>query len=56
MSERKEFAHVFYQTRTSDSLVLLITFTLTVFTNLTIAVQVGLILAVILFVKRMSDV
>lgn len=55
MSERKEFAHVL-RTRTSDSLVLLITFTLTVFTNLTIAVQVGLILAVILFVKRMSDV
>lgn len=54
MSERKEFAHVL-KTKTSDSVVLLITFLLTVFTNLTTAVEVGLILAVILFVKRMSD-
>ena len=54
MSERKEFAHV-AKTKTSDSLVLLITFLLTVFTNLTTAVEVGLILAVILFVKRMSE-
>jgi SulP family sulfate permease len=55
MSERKEFAYVL-KTKTSDSIVLLITFLLTVFTNLTTAVEVGLILAVILFVKRMSDV
>ncbi|MEK4340125.1 MULTISPECIES: SulP family inorganic anion transporter [unclassified Brevibacillus] len=55
MSERKEFAHVL-RTKTSDSAVLLITFLLTVFTNLTTAVEVGLILAVILFVKRMSDI
>lgn len=55
MSERKEFMRVL-KTKTSDSLVLLITFLLTVFTNLTTAVEVGLILAVILFVKRMSDV
>jgi SulP family sulfate permease len=54
MSERKEFAHVL-KTRTSDSIVLGITFLLTVFTNLTTAVEVGLILAVVLFVKRMSD-
>ncbi|NIK77692.1 SulP family sulfate permease [Paenibacillus castaneae] len=54
MSERKEFAHVL-KTKTSDSVVLLITFFLTVFTNLTTAVEVGLILAVLLFVKRMSD-
>lgn len=54
MSERKEFARVL-KTKTSDSVVLLITFLLTVFTNLTTAVEVGLILAVLLFVKRMSD-
>jgi sulfate permease, SulP family len=54
MSERKEFAHVF-KTKTSDSLVLVITFLLTVFTNLTTAVEIGLLLAVLLFVKRMSD-
>jgi SulP family sulfate permease len=54
MSERKEFAHV-AKTKTSDSLVLLITFLLTVFTNLTTAVEIGLILAVLLFVKRMGE-
>jgi SulP family sulfate permease len=54
MSERKEFAHVL-KTKTSDSIVLLITFLLTVFTNLTTAVEIGLILAVILFVKRMGE-
>lgn len=54
MSERKEFAHVL-KTKTSDSLVLILTFLLTVFADLTTAVQFGLILAVILFVKRMSE-
>ncbi|AGK54283.1 SulP family inorganic anion transporter [Bacillus sp. 1NLA3E] len=53
MSEQKSFAHVL-QTRSSDSLILVITFLLTVFMNLTIAVEVGLVLAAILFVKRMS--
>lgn len=55
MSERKEFKHVLL-TKTSDSLILSITFLLTVFTNLTIAVEVGLLLAAILFVKRMSEI
>ncbi|MFC5469152.1 SulP family inorganic anion transporter [Cohnella suwonensis] len=54
MSERKEFARIL-NTKTSDSIVLLITFLLTVFTNLTTAVEIGLILAVILFVKRMGE-
>lgn len=54
MSERKEFVHVL-RTRTSDSIVLVLTFLLTVFVDLTTAVEVGLILAVILFVKRMSE-
>ena len=42
--------------KTGDSLVLLITFLLTVFTSLTIAVEVGLILAVLLFTKQMSNI
>lgn len=54
MSERKSFAYVL-RTKTGDSLVLLLTFLLTIFTSLTTAVEVGLILAVILFVKRMSE-
>ncbi|SEB87955.1 sulfate permease [Paenibacillus sp. GP183] len=55
MSERKEFTHVL-KTKTSDSIVLAITFLLTVFTNLTTAVEVGLILAVLMFVKQMSGI
>lgn len=55
MSERKEFMHLL-KTKTSDSLVLIITFLLTVLTDITLAVEVGLVLAMILFVKRMSDI
>jgi SulP family sulfate permease len=54
MSER----HVFYlllKTRSSDSLVLVVTFLLTVFVNLTVAVEVGLLLAGLLLIKRMSE-
>ncbi|ASA25500.1 SulP family inorganic anion transporter [Paenibacillus donghaensis] len=55
MSERKAFLHLL-KTRTGDSLVLCITFLLTVFADLTLAVEVGLVLAVVLFVKRMGEV
>lgn len=55
MSERKEFIHLF-KTKTSDSIILVITFLLTVFIDLTTAVEVGLLLAAALFVKRMSDI
>ncbi|WP_442594103.1 SulP family inorganic anion transporter [Neobacillus sp. D3-1R] len=55
MSERKEFLHVL-STKTSDSIILSITFILTVFTNLTLAVEVGLVLAAVLFVLRMSKI
>jgi sulfate permease, SulP family len=54
MSERKVFAHIL-KTRSTDSLVLVVTFLLTVFVDLTTAVEVGLVLAAILFTKRMSD-
>ncbi|HEY2421867.1 MAG TPA: SulP family inorganic anion transporter [Neobacillus sp.] len=55
MSERKVFTHIL-KTKSTDSLVLMTTFFLTVFINLTTAVEVGLVMAAILFVKRMSDV
>lgn len=55
MSERMEFTHIL-KTKTSDSLVLLVTFLLTVFVDLTTAVEVGLIMAVLLFTKRMSEI
>lgn len=54
MSERKPFAHVL-ATRSGDSIVLAVTFLLTVFADLTVAVEVGLALAVVLFVKRMGE-
>jgi SulP family sulfate permease len=40
----------------SDALVLVVTFLLTVLTDLTLAVEVGVVLAAILFMKRMADV
>ncbi|WP_042356117.1 SulP family inorganic anion transporter [Bacillus rubiinfantis] len=55
MSERKVFTHIL-RTKSTDALVLVVTFLLTVFVNLTTAVEVGLLLSAILFVKRMSDV
>lgn len=54
MSERKAFVKIL-KTRTSDSIILLVTFLLTVFSTLTIAVEVGLALAILLFLKRMSE-
>lgn len=55
MSEYKSFWEIF-KMRTSDSLVLATTFLLTVFVNLTIAVPIGLGLAMVSFIKRMSEV
>lgn len=55
MSGYKEFLHVL-NTKSADSVVLVITFLLTVFLDLTIAVGFGLVLAIILFVKRMSEI
>ncbi|WP_107942753.1 SulP family inorganic anion transporter [Metasolibacillus fluoroglycofenilyticus] len=55
MSERHHFIHIL-KLKSADSLVLIVTFLLTVFTSLTIAVEVGLVLALILFTKQMIDV
>lgn len=55
MSEHRSFLHIM-KMRSGDSLVLLTTFILTVFVNLTIAVPVGLILAMVSFIKRMGEV
>jgi len=54
MCERKEFFRI-AATRTADSVVLVVTFLLTVLVDLTTAVEIGLLLAAILFVKRMSE-
>ena len=55
MSEYKSFASIL-KFRSGDSLVLVTTFLLTVFVNLTIAVPIGLLLAMVSFVKRISEV
>jgi SulP family sulfate permease len=55
MSEKDHFTHLLKAPR-SDIAVLLTTFGLTVLTDLTVAVAVGMVLAAILFMKRMSEV
>jgi SulP family sulfate permease len=55
MSERDHFVHLFKAPR-SDIAVLLTTFGLTVLTDLTMAVGVGMVLAAMLFMKRMIEV
>ena len=55
MSEMKKFGQIL-KTKTWDSVILVLIFLLTVFVDLTTAVGVGLLLSMIIFVKRMSDV
>ena len=55
MAERDHFKTIFEALR-SDIAVLLTTFGLTVFADLTVAVGVGMILASMLFMKRMAEV
>ena len=55
MSEWRIFVKLFRGPR-SDVIVLLITFLLTVLIDLTVAIQVGVVLAAVLFMKRMADV
>ena len=55
MSERKEFAHVL-KVKSYDSIVLVLTFVLTVLVDLVTAVEFGLVIAIILFIKQMISV
>ncbi len=55
MSEWRAFAQLFKAPK-SDVAVLLTTFLLTVLIDLTVAVQVGVVLAAFLFIKRLADV
>ncbi|MCY7732597.1 SulP family inorganic anion transporter [Bacillus safensis] len=54
MSERKEFINI-VKVKNADSLVLVVTFLLTVIGDLIIGVTAGLILAFIAFIKKMSQ-
>jgi SulP family sulfate permease len=55
MSEWRRFAAEFRAPK-SDVAVLLVTFLLTVLVDLTVAIQVGMVLAAFLFMKRMAEV
>jgi len=54
MSEWRSFAGLLRAPR-SDLVVLMLTFGLTIFVDLTVAVQVGIVVSALLFMKRMSD-
>ncbi|MFI5164598.1 MAG: SulP family inorganic anion transporter, partial [Bacteroidia bacterium] len=55
MSEWRSFIAVL-RTSKSDAAVLLATFLLTVFVDLTVAIEIGMVLAVFLFMRRMTQI
>lgn len=55
MSEARHFADLLRHAPKNDKVLLLLTFFLTVFADLVIAVNVGVLLAALLFMKRMSE-
>lgn len=56
MCEWRQFAKICKTAPKSDILVLVVTFVLTVVFDLVVAIEVGMIIAVVLFMKRMADV
>ncbi len=56
MSEWRQFVRICRTAPASDVLVLVLTFGLTVIFDLVVAIEVGMILAAVLFMKRMTDV
>jgi SulP family sulfate permease len=55
MSEHGHFRHVLRSAPRGDRAVLLLTFLLTVFVDLTLAIQVGMVVAAFVFMYRMSE-
>lgn len=55
MSEWRSFISVL-RTSKSDAAVLLSTFVLTVFVDLTVAIEIGMVLAIFLFMRRMTQI
>ncbi len=55
MSEWRSFVSIL-KGRYFDILILVTTFLLTVFVDLTVAIQIGVVLSALLFMKRMSDI
>ena len=56
MSEWKQFVNIVKTAPKSDITVLILTFVLTVVFDLVVAIEIGLLVAVFLFMKRMVDV
>ena len=56
MSEWRQFVNIVKTAPKSDIAVLILTFVLTVVFDLVVAIEVGLLVAVFLFMKRMADV
>ena len=55
MSDVPHFLRVLRQAPVADRLLLLVTFLLTVFVDLVVAVNVGVVIAALLFMKRMAE-
>ncbi|WP_375748349.1 SulP family inorganic anion transporter [Vibrio sp. HN007] len=55
MSEAKHFVRIVRQAPVADVVILLITFLLTVFADLVIAVNIGVVLAMLHFLRRMAS-
>ncbi len=55
MSEWKKFVRIAKTAPKSDIIVMVLTFVLTIVFDLVIAIEVGMILAALLFIKRMSE-
>ena len=56
MSEIRKFATICKISPKSDIFILILTFVLTVVFDLVVAIAVGIVLACVMFMKRMSDV
>ncbi|GAB3252220.1 SulP family inorganic anion transporter [Chitinimonas naiadis] len=55
MSELKHFAHIVKRAPRADVVILLITFCMTVLVDLVVAVNIGVILAILHFLRRMAE-
>lgn len=56
MSGWREFIKLLKKAPKSDSIVMLLTFFLTVFFDLVVAIEIGMVVAALLFLRRMSEV
>ncbi len=55
MSDLKHFGHILRTAPTADKVILVVTFFLTTFADLVVAVNVGVLLAILQFLRRMAE-